>query len=370
MNHPRASLTVVKMAAATALVLSLANVGCQSGAIDATALPSHLSPPPVVDVHTLPLARLASTSFRGEQISPGDTLELQVVTGVEKGDAKTWPLTVQRDGTIDVPLVGRINVAGMQVDSARHAIRTASVERGIYRRPTVTLRVDERRTNHVTVTGAVEDPGSYQLPVTGSDLFSALMKAGGLAEDADAVVEIRRAAGSSRPGAPRGPDEGTIAQVGYEAEQTSADRLVASDAFAIDLVAATKQPVPSAFQLGDGDVVTVRRRPPRFIQVIGLVNKPDRLRIPPGQNPNVLEAIAMAGGVSESLADRVIVVRQVPGKPEPVTIEVSIANAKQSASANPILADGDVVSVEETPTTFLVSTVKSLIRIGVNSATF
>ena len=298
MNQLPASPTFVVTVALVALAC-LAGVGCQSGAIDATALPPHLGPPPVVDVHTLPLARLASTSFRGEQIAEGDTLQLQVVTGVEKGDAKTWPLTVQRDGTVDVPLVGQIRVAGMDVDTARHAIQMASVERGIYRRPTVTLQLDQRRTNHVTVTGAVREPGSYQLPATGSDLFSALMKAGGLAEDADSVVEIRRAQPGQVPHvAPGRPEETNIAQVSYQQgrDAAAAEQLIASGAYAIDLVAATKQPVPSAFELGDGDVVTVRRRPPRYIQVIGLVNKPDRIRVPPGQNPDCVRGDRHGGG--------------------------------------------------------------------------
>jgi polysaccharide export outer membrane protein len=359
------------------LSMSLANVGCQSGSYDATSLPAQFVPPPVVDVQTLNLSRLAASSFRGEQVGAGDTLKMQVVTGAEKDDAKTWPLTVQRDGSVEVPLVGTVSLAGLDLDSARQKITAASVERGIYRRPTISLDVEKRRSNHVTVVGAVEDPGTYRLPVAGSDLLAALVEAGGLSEDADTVVEIRRAGTTKSAGLvptkQAAPDDAVIAQVGYEESVTGSTQPAVFDptgSISIDLVGATQRPIPSAFQLGDGDVVTVRRRAPRYIQVIGLVKRPDRIRIPPGQNPTVLDAIAMAGGVSETIANQVLIVRKVPGQTEPVTIGVSISEAKQSAAGNPILADGDVVSVEETPVTFVVAAMKSLIRIGVNSATF
>jgi polysaccharide export outer membrane protein len=373
MNNSSGSLLSTRSALLLMLLLCLMGAGCQGHGIQATSLPAQFVPPDVVDVHTLNLSRLSASTFRSEQIGRGDILEMQVVTGAEKGDAKTWPLVVQNDGSVEVPLIGKVSLVGLDVDAARQSITAASVERGIYRQPTVTLKVNERRSNHVTVVGAVQDPGNYQLPVTGSDLLSALVKAGGLSEDADTVVEIRRAPRSTGSDSlPSTPTESIIAQVGYDAPSsaTSSADLATAQTFAIDLVAATQQPVPSAFRLGDGDVVTVRRRPPRFVQVIGLVNRPDRIRIPPGQNPTVLDAIAMAGGVTESIADRIIIVRKVPGRVEPLKIEVSISEAKKSAAGNPVLADGDVVSVEETPVTFAVSAMKHLIRIGVNSATF
>ena len=370
MNNTPAASALAPFFAVLALMLGLLSLGCHSNGIRATSLPADLSPPEVVDVNSLNLSRLAASSFRSDQIGPGDLLEMQVVTGAEKGDAKTWPLVVQPDGAVEVPLVGTVSLVGQDVEAARHTITSASIERGIYRQPTVTLQVSERRTNHITVVGAVEEPGSYHLPITGSDLLSALVKAGGLSEDADTVVEIRRAPRAPEEPGPSAPDDSVFAQVAYNESTSASVDLNSAKTFAIDLVAATQQPVPSAFQLGDGDVVTVRRRPPRFVQVIGLVKKPDRIRLAPGQNPTVLDAIAMAGGVSESIADRVVVIRKVPGNPEPVRIDVSLREAKESGSGNPTLADGDVVSVEETPATFMVSAMKHLIRIGISSATF
>ncbi len=366
----------VRPIAVLAMCLGLLSVGCQSGAFEATSLPAEFTPPSVVDVQTLNLSRLGSSTFRSDQVRPGDTLEMRVVTGAEKGDAKTWPLVVQDDGNVEVPLVGTVSLAGLDVDTARQTIIAASIDRGIYRKPTVTLDVDKRRTNYVTVVGAVKEPGGYELPASGSDLLAALVEAGGLNEDADSVVEIRRAGRSANPAIPQNgtpvPDS-VIAQVGYDGSSAAAAQpaaFIPGHTFMIDLVAATEQPVPSGFTLGDGDVVTVRRRPPRYVQVIGLVRKPDRIRIPPGQNPRVLDAIAMAGGVRESIADKVLIVRKVPGRMEPVTIEASISEAKRSGTGNPLLADGDVVSVEETPITFAVSAMKSLIRVGVNSTAF
>ena len=56
----------------------------------------------------------------------------------------------------------------------------------------------------------------------------------------------------------------------------------------------------------------------------------------------------------------------VPPKPDRVKtfiIQVSLANAKQLAEANVRLSPGDVVSVEQTPVTFMMESLK---RIGFN----
>jgi polysaccharide export outer membrane protein len=112
----------------------------------------------------------------------------------------------------------------------------------------------------------------------------------------------------------------------------------------------------------------VREQPPRFVHVIGLVQKPNRFELPAGENIRILDAIAMAQGLKISLADRAYVIRQVPGAAEPVVIEVSIRNAKTTPGDNILLSDGDVVSVEETPLTFVFGTLKNVVRIGLTNS--
>jgi hypothetical protein len=67
------------------------------------------------------------------------------------------------------------------------------------------------------------------------------------------------------------------------------------------------------------------------------------------------------------IADSVKIIRQVPGEPRPIVILASVRYAKQGGEDNLALIPGDVVSVEETPLTFTVDAVRSLLRFGVTT---
>ena len=95
----------------------------------------------------------------------------------------------------------------------------------------------------------------------------------------------------------------------------------------VDLTAATDGMIKIP-DLSDGDVVNVARRNLRPVYVIGLVCKPGEFPFPTSQELRVLDALALAGGVSNPVAEDVLVIRQAPGKPDPVRIAVSIQGAK------------------------------------------
>ena len=121
-------------------------------------------------------------------------------------------------------------------------------------------------------------------------------------------------------------------------------------------------------RLEDGDVVVVTKRVPKPIYVIGLVRKPNEYELPPSQDTRLLDALAMAGERTMQVADKVLVIRQVPGQQEPIIIEVSVREAKTNGAANLVLAPGDTVSVEETPVTLVVKTVTDVVRITAGGA--
>jgi polysaccharide export outer membrane protein len=241
------------------------------------------------------------------------------------------------------------------------------------------MSLESRRTNRISVVGAVEQPGSYELPVAGSDLLSALIAAGGLSDDADHIIEIRLPAQPTPTILPAGTP--TISptgngQVPIEVARTSYDsstgqhppQTLGPRSVRLDLVAATTSPQSQDYRLDDGAIVMVRKLPPRYVHVIGLVQKPNRFELPPGEDVRILDAIAMAQGLKISLADRAYVIRQIPNAAEPVVVEVSIRKAKTTPADNILLTDGDVVSVEETPLTFVFGTLKNVVRIGLTSS--
>ncbi|MEM8677954.1 MAG: SLBB domain-containing protein, partial [Planctomycetota bacterium] len=315
------------------------------------------------DVRTLDLSRLASGDANSEIIYPGDSLAVAVVTGAEEEPVTPWNLTVSEDGLIDVPIIGQVQVAGQSLVSAERMLRQAAIDRQLYRSPSVSVMVAERRTNRITVTGAVEEPGIVELPTAGSDLLAAIVAAGGLTDAADRFVEIKRST-------PFGPtfmaNQPGVQQASYASGEPVGD----PSSTTVDLISAVAQPNPAGYRISDGDVIVVREKPARFIHVLGLVNKPDQFEVPAHQNITLLNAISMAGGLTSTLADRVVIVRQLSEAEEPITISASIKDAKEDPELNLLLADGDVISVEETPVTFLTTAVTTMIRFGINGATF
>ncbi len=339
-----------------------------------------LTASPVIDAQTLDLSRLSSTTGSSQRINPGDQLKVTVVTGAEEVAPEAWPVRVGDDGTAQLPLIGQVHLAGHDVATAQTVITRASMERGIFRQPSIAVTVDDRRTSRVTVLGAIDKPGEYEMDTTNCDLLTAIGLAGGMTEAADTVIEVSQPpiarAGSTPQGTapgnmPADPSQ-NVANVAYLAPQdpNASGQLLTGGPVRgrIDLVQATQSPPPSGIPLRDGSVVVVRKRPPRYVHVMGLVKHPNQFELPANQNIRVLDALALAGGRTYTLADRVYVVRQVAHSEKPALIEVSVREAKENSKANILLASGDVVSVEDTPTTLVLGALNQFVRFGLNGS--
>ncbi len=326
--------------------------GCHRGLYKAGNLPVQYSATSAKDTRMVDLSQLARSPLRSDLVYPGDVIDVTITTGFEEEKPQNWPLRVSENGEVDVPLVGAVRVAGQLVTDIEQAIRHQSITRQVYRDPLVSVLLKDRKTNQVSVIGAVEKPGSYALPVAGSDLLSALIAAGGLAEDASTIVEIRNVADVQNTLVSYGGRRQTVAQ---------------TESVRIDLVPDSGGIGPD-YRIVDGSVIMVREQAPKTIQVIGLVRKPDQFEIPSGQEIRLLDAIALAGGRTLQIADRVHIIRNLEDVEQPIVIEASMREAKSGGPANLLLAAGDVVSVEETPVTFTVGTIQSFVRFGFTAA--
>lgn len=134
---------------------------------------------------------LAGPVDAGYRLGVGDQLQLIITGDVEQA----YALEVRRDGTVFVPQIGQVTVAGLTVEAARSNIKQRAgrvysvVEEG---RAHVDLTVSRVRNNQVFVVGEVERPGSYQINALGT-VFRALASAGGPTERGTfRDVEVRR----------------------------------------------------------------------------------------------------------------------------------------------------------------------------------
>ncbi|MFV1968924.1 MAG: polysaccharide biosynthesis/export family protein [Pirellulaceae bacterium] len=341
----------------------LAATGCHQGQIyQASGMPLEFMAPRLSSIQNVDLSRLARSVGNSELVYPGDVIEITIATGVEKDKPLTTKARVAEDGNVTIPLVGPVQVAGLGFTQAEQIIRDESIRRGKFVSPNVSVILDTRRTNRVTVVGAVEEPGTYELPSSnGSDVLNAIVFAKGFAEDAGTIIEIRHPPGLAFAHPDSQPTTG-FAGFGAPPSYPTPARTVR-----IDLEQASLHG-SGDFHLEDGSTVMVMKRGKRFIHVIGLVKKADQFEMPEDQELRLLDALALAGGRTLEIADTVHIVRQVPNRDEPVVIKASVREAKRNGTSNIRLAAGDVVSVEETPLTFTLSFLQDFIYFGVSSS--
>lgn len=316
----------------------------------ATKLPPELLAQPIENVRTVDLSRLATKSVSSDSIELGDVLQVSIETGYASDETSLLLVRVGEDGVANVPLVGRLPLAGLELVAAEQAIAAAAINRKVFRNPNVTVVMKQRRVNKVTVVGAVENPGVYELPRNSSSLLSALMAAGGLGDEAGTSVQIRRSVAVLPP---QQPPTDRITPAGFR--QPVPD--VQPVSYHVDLVQAAKQD-RADHHLQDGDVVMVQRRDPQSVNVIGLVTRPGQFELPTDKELYLLDALAMAGGASTQWADKVHVTRRQPGQSEPAVIVASIREAKRRGRGNLRLGPGDILSVEATSATLVTDSIR------------
>ena len=355
--------TTPRAASALAVALAATVCGCAGPTTFAPReLPGHFMAAKTENVQTLDLSRLAVNTTSREIIAPGDVIEVSIAAGLGSGDATTVPARVEDDGSALLPEIGPVRVAGLEMEDAQHAISTQAIQRGLFTSPHVVVTMKEPKLHKVTVIGGVEEPGIYELRPSESNLLAALVAAGSLSEDAGTNVEIRQN-GVATPGATRAPlvagTPGGHSLVGYE---VPADPASPSGMVTVDLVSATKQ-ARTDYQLTDGAVVSVETVDPAKISIGGLVKEPDVFDFPVGEDLRLLQAIQMAGDVPNVAANKVFVIREIErpdGRMERAVIETTIAKAKADDAENLRLMPGDVVSVERTPATVFLETLRSI----------
>jgi len=214
------------------------------------------------------------------------------------------------------------------------------------------------------------------LPRNSCDLARVLAAAGGLSKEAGTQIEVlhRRQPALNITGMGQGsgdtPDGIRLATYANPVLPSAApfappplDGNLHPLRTRIDLAQANAVPLEQRM-LHDQDVIMVLPEEKRVIHVTGLVRKPNQFEVPKKQDLRVLDAIALAGGTSSPVADKVYIIRQLPEMDQPVVIKVSMAAAKKDGSENLRLAAGDLVSVESTMMTATVDSIGKFLRIG------
>jgi polysaccharide export outer membrane protein len=118
----------------------------------------------------------------------GDVFDLRIV-GEDKLPVS---FTVAPDGTVDLPYIHRVEVAGLEPQQLSELIRKKLVDGGFLVDPSVSISMKEYNSKRIEVIGEVTKPGSIPL-VPGMTLLRAISISGGFTNMArKSEVTVRR----------------------------------------------------------------------------------------------------------------------------------------------------------------------------------
>lgn len=135
-------------------------LACWALACGSTADNSHVKLPEPVESTTL---------------GPGDLFQMQIVG--EKDLPQEYQIA--SDGTVDLPYVQRLHVAGLEPQEVARLVRQELIKKQILTNPSVVISAKEYNSKKVTVLGQVQKPGSFSFS-SGLTLIQAISQAGGL----------------------------------------------------------------------------------------------------------------------------------------------------------------------------------------------
>ena len=233
------------------------------------------------------------------RIGPNDVLEI----GVFQAPELNASVRVSDAGEISVALLGQIRASGLTAEQLESQIEDL-FRAGYIRDPEVTVQVTELHSRPVSVLGAVNKPGVFQLRGKHT-LLEILSLAGGLSEDAGTTATIVR---------------------------QGADSLVSTNTTTIQVPLG--DPTGPTRALADvaiypGDIVNVQTA--GIVYVVGAVNKPGSFVMRGNHALTVLRAIAVAEGVTPTAAkgDAVILRTNEAGERIGVAVDLDAIFARQ-----------------------------------------
>jgi polysaccharide export outer membrane protein len=125
----------------------------------------------------------------------GDVIGVRVFELLASNTETNAQVVVDEIGTVVLPVLGQIRVAGMTREEVTAEIERLLAERGYIREPTVIVEPALRRGNTFVVFGAIAAPNMYPIPVPDTRLLEALNTAGGLVDTVTDIYVIREGDG-------------------------------------------------------------------------------------------------------------------------------------------------------------------------------
>lgn len=244
-------------------------------------------------------------------LAPGDVLDVEVFGE----QALSQQVTVARDGTIELPLIGRVAIGGDSTTQAQDAIAKALSK--YLKHPLVAVSLHTEAQYNVLVLGDVKTPGRYSL-TPGAHLSDALAAAGGVAPDLTGALPDARVTN------------------GDQEKQVSLEKLLRDGDLSENIA------------VHDGSAVYVPGPTTIHVRVLGAVDHPGEIEI--SQGDRLAVAIAKAGDSPNTHSDlnHIRVTHQLPdGSLQNTEVNLYDVLEKGQLSADLPLQQNDIVYVPE-----------------------
>lgn len=395
--------------------LSMASsVGCHAitdvhESVPASRLPRHLAVEPKEGRQVFPLTALGQEKPVSHIIGAGDQLSIYVFGVLPPGTEATpilqrtqpinqryypphgsvvgattgLPVVVDQDGSVELPLIGKVQLSGLTLPEATTAVKNSYRDKQITKEDServivslITARVHRvvvMREDTASQPVQLVQPGQVDhihrgsadvvdLPVYENDVLHALSVTGGLpGTDAAREIWVFKRGGLENPHAVTSAELQNIAMSYHEGEENR------GQVIRIPLTACPGEAAPFSMKdviLEDGDVVYVPRRE-EYFYVGGLVAGA-KIPMPRDEDIDVIEAVALASGSvggplgqsGQALASgtpghmmrptRVIILRELPdGRQLP--IRVDLARAMTDQKERILIQPNDVLMLQFKP---------------------
>ena len=125
------------------MAVALIASGCAPRPYRVADVPPGYAALPAANLDTVNLSRLADANGTSDVIDWGDLLSVEIDSGMPSVPPRISTVRVAKDGTAGIPLVGRVAVAGLEVERAEQAIAAASRARDVFPNAFVSLRLVE-----------------------------------------------------------------------------------------------------------------------------------------------------------------------------------------------------------------------------------
>jgi polysaccharide biosynthesis/export protein len=274
-------------------------------------------------------------------LGPGDEI---VISVPEIDELQNQHMRVGQDGTISMPLVGTVDVGGVDETQARDMIQQRLSK--FMKDPRLEMYVDRYRSRGVAVAGAVQKPGVYDLASFGDSLDDMLAMAGGLTNTSAqhaiflpaGISEGEAAAVSAAPDAAPGLTPISVPSNGHDAagaSDTLNRRITIVIPFGRDGDTGCLN-MPAR----PGDVIVIPAA--GAVTVEGWVQNPGSFPINPGMT--VLGAVTAAGGALFSWHAEVMRTDENGSR---VVKEFSLTDLQNGTETDIPVESGDVVLVQK-----------------------